>query len=156
MRLTAFIAAALIAAATASPALAERLIVSIDESTRVPLSGSAANVFVGNGSIADAMIIDRRNLVVVGRGYGLTNLLVVDGAGRTILNKQVMVAPADHGRMTLFRGSTANNYACGPTCERTPMPGEPNPGVFDSFNPPYQTYQERARGGSTTGGAAAP
>jgi hypothetical protein len=153
MRLTATVAAIFLA--VASPAMAERLVLSIDQSTRVPLSGSAANVFVGNGSIADAMIIDRRNLVVVGRGYGLTNLMVVDGAGRTILNKQVMVAPADEGRMTLFRGSAANNYSCGSTCERTPMPGEAS-AAFDAFNPPYTTYQERAKGGAAPGGAAAP
>lgn len=153
MRTTAAIAA-LLTLAAAAPAMADGMTVQIDHSTRVSLPGSAANVFVGNASIADAILVDRRNLVVVGRGYGVTNLLVIDGAGRTILNREIQVSPGNAGRMTLYQGTGSNNFTCSPTCERTPMPGERGPQPFDNYNDPYLSYQKRAQAGSSQASAA--
>lgn len=155
MRRAAAFAFCLSLASTGSARAEHLMTVQIDHSERVSLPGVAANVFVGNASIADAVIVDRRNLVVVGRGYGVTNLLVLDAAGRTILNREIQVSPGDAGRMTHFAGGTTQNFTCSPTCERTPMPGEPDSGgPFGRYNSPYGAYQDRASSGSgqDTGG----
>jgi hypothetical protein len=139
---------AAVLAVAAGPALASDLVVPIDQTARVTLNGSAANVFVGNAGVVDALIVDRRNIVLVGRGYGKTNVMVLDAAGRTLLNQTVQVSPGNDGRMTLFRGSLANNFTCSPTCERTPMPGEQDQGAYTPYAGPYEKY----RGNQTSGG----
>ena len=67
------------------PAAAEILTVRLDQSARVRLSAPARDVVVGNPGVADVSMLDSRNIVVLGKSYGVTNLLVVDRAGRTIL-----------------------------------------------------------------------
>ena len=146
------LAAAALLAVIASPALAAgTMMVSLDKSERVSLNGSAANIFIGNSSIADVAIINRNTLVVTGKGYGRTNILVLNGNGQIIMDRDVQVSPGNDGHMTLYRAGSPSNYACAPTCERTAMPGEPGPGTFEVFNPPVETYQKR----QTTGGGGA-
>jgi hypothetical protein len=134
----------------AAPAIASDLVVPIDQTARVTLNGTAANVFVGNASVVDALMVDRRNIVLVGRGYGRTSVMVLDAAGRTLLNQTVQVSPGDDGRMTLYRGALANNFTCSPTCERTPMPGEQDQGAYSPYASPYEKY----RGGQASGGGS--
>jgi hypothetical protein len=88
-------------------------------------------------------MIDDRNLFVMGRGYGITNLIVLDRAGRTIWSGAINVSPPDASQVSLFRGSRVANMACSPRCERTPMPGEDQRDYKD-FEPAYAGYNDRA------------
>jgi len=139
--------AALAAVASAAPAAADVTVVEIDHATRIKLNGAAASVFTGNASIADVAIINSNTMMVIGKGFGVTNVVALDGSGRTIMDRRVQVSPGADGRMTLYRGVVANNFACSPMCERTPMPGEPN-AVFEPYNTPVETYQKRQSAGS--------
>lgn len=153
---------ALLAAITvltaSAPALAQGMPVRIDQATRVTLSAPARDVMIGNPSIADVTIIDGRNLLVMGKSYGVTNLIVIDARGRTILDRQIVVSAADDGRISFFRGPDVYNYACSPRCERTPMPGERDSGqgVYSQWSGPYTTYPERAAAAASAAKAAAP
>jgi Flp pilus assembly secretin CpaC len=109
--------------ALASAALADPLAVQIDTSTRITLPTSARDVVVGNPAIADVTVLDGRNILVLGRSYGITSLMVTDQRGRTILNTQVVVSSNDVGRVSLIRGPELRTYACAPRCERTGTPG---------------------------------
>lgn len=141
--------AALIAFFTlAGAACAQTMTVRIDQSARVTLPTTAKDVIVGNPSIADVAVLDGRNILVLGRGYGVTSLMVTDASGRTILSTQVVVSAPDDNRISFFRGPDVYNYACSPRCERTPMPGErgSGAGVYDQWAPAYTAYPDRARG----------
>ena len=115
MRGTVFFAAAALLAA--QPALAETLTVRLDQSAPVRLSAPARDVVVGNPNIADITMLDSRHLVVMGKAYGVTNLLVMDAAGRTILDRQVVVSSSDSA-MAYYRGGQTVSYACAERCER--------------------------------------
>ena len=105
MRLIATALASLIAFLTlTSAALAHPLAISIDQSTRITLPASARDVIVGNPAIADVAVLDGRNILVLGKSYGVTSLMVTDQRGRTILNTQVVVSSNVGGRVSLFRG----------------------------------------------------
>jgi Flp pilus assembly secretin CpaC len=122
MRRTVLTVAAI--AAIADPAFAAgTLSVPIDTSQLVSLKGAAASVFVGNAAIADVSVVNRNTIVVTGKGYGLTNLMVLNTAGRTIMERQVQVGAGSEGRMTLYRGSAASNFSCAGSCERIAEPG---------------------------------
>ncbi len=138
--------AALSVLTAAGAAVAQGLPVRIDQATRVTLSAPARDVVVGNPSVADVTILDARNILVMGKGYGVTNIVVIDARGRTILDRQIVVSAADDGRVSFYRGPDVYNYACSPRCERTPMPGERDSGsgVYSQWSGPYTTYSDRA------------
>lgn len=110
--------AAIALSLVAGAAAAEALQVPIDQSARVRLSGPAQDVVVANPAVADVNMLDARNLVVLGKQYGVTNLIVVDGLGRTILDRNIVVVAPPEGRMSFYRGGEVRTYACAPDCER--------------------------------------
>jgi len=103
--------------AFAGAAQAQSLTVRLDQATRVALSGTARDVVIGNPQVADVSVLDGRNLVLTGKSAGVTSLLVVDGLGRTLLDRRVVVTAADDGQVSFYRGRQLQGYACTPRCE---------------------------------------
>jgi hypothetical protein len=139
------IAALAFVAALAAPWPAAAVDVRIDQNTVVELAAPAGDIVVGNASIADVSLINPHKIAILGRSYGLTNVIVTDRMGRTIFQQEVNVAPASAGRVSLYRGALVTNFACSPRCERTPMPGEDKDKNYDPYGQGYKDYSERAR-----------
>ena len=116
--LTVFVAAT--AAATA--ARAESTVIHLNQSRRIVLRGTAANIIVGDPTVADVTVIDAHSVILQGKGYGSTDVLVMDRAGRTLLDDHVMVAAAEGGVVTLHRGVNAVEYSCSPRCQALAPP----------------------------------
>lgn len=112
-------AAVLTLCAAAQPALAQSIAVPIDQSRRLALSAAAADVAVGNPGVADVTVVDERNLLITGKGYGVTNVLALDRAGRIIFERMVVVSAPSDGRVSVYRGAALQEYACDVTCERS-------------------------------------
>lgn len=100
-------------------AFAAPLTVPVDQARRLPFSGFAASVSPGNPTIADVNVIDEQTILVIGKKAGVTNLIVLDRAGRTLFNDQVFVAEGDQSTITISRGGTTATYACSPYCQQT-------------------------------------
>lgn len=112
--------AALAAAAIASPALAgNSTSVAIDHTTRINLRSPAASVIVGNPAIADVTVVDERTLFLSGRGYGVTEVTVLDPLGRTIWSGEVVVTAPTQGAVSVYRGSAVTEMACAQSCSAT-------------------------------------
>lgn len=110
--------AATVVLAPAGSALAQSrpLNVEIDQSARVQLAAPAGSVIVGNPQIADVTVVDARTLFITGRGYGVTEIVAVDGAGRTVFQSQVVVTAGDSGRVRVWRGAQPTEMACAAAC----------------------------------------
>lgn len=120
MRRTMFtLIAALALSASAALAAGPPLIAPIDQSTTVALPRGTRDVLIGNPAIADVSVLDISKAVVTGRGYGVTNLIVIDQLGRTVMDRQVVVAAPDAGRVSVIRGNRVDDYACAAGCERS-------------------------------------
>ena len=114
------IAAAMAAVAIASPALAgNQTSVAIDHTTRINLRSPAASVIVGNPAIADVTVVDERTLFLSGRGYGVTEVTVLDPLGRTIWSGEVIVTAPTQGAVSIYRGSAVTEMACAQSCSAT-------------------------------------
>lgn len=114
-------------AAGADPAAAApTLVVAIDQSAAVSLPRGVRDVLIGNPAIADVNVLDASKAVVLGKGYGVTNLIVIDQLGRTVLERQIVVAAPESGRVSVIRGPRVDDYACAAGCERSGAgkPGE--------------------------------
>ncbi len=101
--------------ANAAPTLS----VPIDQSAALNLPRGTRDVLIGNPAIADVSVLDSGKAVILGKGYGVTNLIVVDQLGRTVLERQIVVSAPTAGRVSVIRGARVDDYACAGGCERT-------------------------------------
>jgi hypothetical protein len=121
----------------AGAAYAAGFSVEINGSRRVPLAGAAANVFVADPAVADVVMMDPHSVIVLGKGYGVTEILITDHSGHTLMDSHVAVVGSDAGRVTIYRGLAAQDYHCSSRCETinggsapggagNPVPGSPS------------------------------
>ena len=145
--------AALAVLATLSSAMvaqAATLSAPIDQGVRISLPPGARDVLIGNAAIADVTVVDSRTAILQGRAYGLTNLVVIDARGRTLLDSQVVVTAPETNRVSVYRGPgvgggppQVSNYSCAGRCERTPMPGETET-EYNRYAIGFTSYATRA------------
>jgi Pilus formation protein N terminal region len=118
--LTVFVAAT----AAASTAQAESTVIHLNQSRRIVLRGTAANIIIGDSSVADVTVLDAHSVILQGKGYGSTDVLVMDRGGRTLLDDHVIVGAAEGGVVTLHRGVNSVEYSCSPRCQALAPPKE--------------------------------
>ena len=113
------IAAALLSAtAFAAPALAGAGIeVTMNQARIVKLARAADTIVVGNPLIADAAVQDASTIVLTGKGFGVTNLVVLDKDGSPIIDEQVTVTRQNASTVRIYRRSQVQTMSCTPYCE---------------------------------------
>jgi hypothetical protein len=127
---------------TSLPALAasREVVVMIDEATMLRLERAAAEIVVGNPSIADVSVQSGKTLVLTGKSYGQTNLIVLDAQGKVIINRRVVVQEPEGGYVTIYRGSKRQTMHCAPDCE-TPLVIGDDAAYFESISKEIKTKQ---------------
>lgn len=105
------------------------MLVTIDQAVILRFPEAARSVIIGNPSIADATILDAQMVVLTGRSFGTTNLIVLGADGTAIVDELITVRSSDL-QVTVFRRSTRETYSCNPTCEPTLNVGDA-PSIFD-------------------------
>lgn len=86
-----------------------------DTATLVNLAGKPATLIVGNPAFADVAAIGNK-VLVQGRNYGKTNVIVLDAEGRRLAQFDVVVSAETSGQMIVYRGSSRRTYVCKPAC----------------------------------------
>jgi Flp pilus assembly secretin CpaC len=84
----------------------------------VKLSQPAATVIIGNPEIADATVRDARTLVLTGRGFGQTNLVILDAGGNPILDERIAVSRENGSALRIYRQAEIETLSCEPYCEK--------------------------------------
>lgn len=88
------------------------------------ISAPAATVIIGNPGVADVTIQDPQTLVLTGKSYGQTNLIVLDAQGNPIADTLIEVIQAQGDTMTVYLGAQRTTLACSPQCQPTIMLGD--------------------------------
>jgi Flp pilus assembly secretin CpaC len=110
---------ALVLCLPAAARAAETLNISLDQATLMKLPDKVATIVVGNPMIADVAVQSGGLVVVTGKGFGSTNLIVLDRAGAVLLEREVVVSgPGGAQTVQVFRGIQRETYSCTPNCER--------------------------------------
>jgi len=112
--------------------LDDDIIVKYDQSQLLPLSRTAAEIIVGNPVIADVAIQSGNLLVVTGKSFGITNMIVLDAKREVILEKRVLVKREESRVVNLQRGTLRQTYNCTPQCNPTLTIGD-EPAYFESI-----------------------
>lgn len=105
----------------------------IDQATIIRLDSPGSEVIVGNPSIADVAVQSGRVLVVTGKSVGLTNLIVLNNAGKQIYENKVSVSVDPQHLVTVNKGIGRETYSCSPTCGPALIPGD-TPTYADELN----------------------
>ena len=129
----------------AAPAQADDISVSVDEARIMKLPDRVATIVIGNPLIADAALQGGGVLVLTGKGFGSTNLLALDRAGKVVMNTNIqVVGPTSRELVVVYKGIERESYSCAPECERRLTLGDSAP-YFGGI---------LAQSGSRTGGGA--
>jgi Flp pilus assembly secretin CpaC len=88
------------------------------------ISAPAATVIIGNPGVADVTIQDPQTLVLTGKSYGQTNLIVLDSLGNPVADTMVSVVQGQSDLVTVFLGTARNTLTCQPVCQPTIMMGD--------------------------------
>jgi hypothetical protein len=96
----------------------------VDQAKMVSLERPAKAIYVGNPTIADITVIDARHAFVLGKTFGVTNLIALDADGKQISNQQITVINGQQA-VTYNQGSGQFNFSCTHAhCETMPRPGD--------------------------------
>lgn len=105
----------------------------MDQAMMVRLERPAAEIVIGNPSIADVSVQSSNTLVLTGKSFGETNLIVTDRDGKVLVNRRVVVQEPDGGFVTVYRGVSRETVHCSPNCE-TPLVIGDNQTYFDKIS----------------------
>ena len=111
-------------AAPASAVDGEAINVNVNMARILRINASAATVIVGNPGIADVTIQDPQTLILTGKSFGQTNLIVLDTAGNPIADTLIEVVQMQAGVMTVYQGQARTSLSCAPVCQNVIMMGD--------------------------------
>jgi hypothetical protein len=88
------------------------------------IDAPAATVIVGNPGVADVTIQDPQTLVLTGKSFGQTNLIILDGNGNPIADTMIEVTRDIADVVTVYNGAARQSYSCEPECQSMVMLGD--------------------------------
>jgi len=110
-----------------APAIAEDtapVSVKVNMARILRIDAPAATIIIGNPGVADVTIQDPQTLVLTGKSYGYTNLIILNSAGNPIADTMIEVTQDLSDIVTMYNGSARQSFNCEPTCQAVIMMGD--------------------------------
>lgn len=130
LRQSTYVASLLLALTAAADVRADTLGVQLDQAKILKLPDNVSTIVIGNPMIADGSLQPGGLLIVTGKAFGQTNLIVLDSKGGVLADHQIQVSATRQNVVTLQRGPERESYTCHPRCDRVIMLGD-SQGFFD-------------------------
>ncbi|WP_244530097.1 pilus assembly protein N-terminal domain-containing protein [Rhizobium sp. NFR07] len=116
--LTAFIAATCVISTAYAAEDQDLLRVFMNHARVLKLDRPVAKVIVGNAEVADATVADPTTIVLTGRSFGTTNLVLLDADGNAIADERVLVSIDEGNTVRVFKQTERSVLSCTPNCEQ--------------------------------------
>lgn len=101
---------------TAAMAGETTVFVDLDHARVVRMPEGAQTLIIGNPMIADVtMLKSNRLMIITGKSFGSTNLIVLDQTGNQVGESLITVSPP-MDKLVVQRGTHRESYACNPDC----------------------------------------
>ena len=110
-----------------APAMAEDtapVSVQVNMARILRIDAPAATVIIGNPGVADVTIQDPQTLVLTGKSYGVTNLIILNSSGNPIADTMIEVTQDLSSVVTMYAGAARQSFNCEPTCQSVIMMGD--------------------------------
>ncbi|CDM55905.1 MULTISPECIES: pilus assembly protein N-terminal domain-containing protein [Rhizobium] len=108
---------------TSAHAQQDVLRVYMDQARVLKLDRPVSKVIVGNAKVADATVADSKTIVLTGRSFGTTNLVLLDADGNAILDESILVSIDEANTVRVFRQTERSVLSCTPNCEQHSQQG---------------------------------
>lgn len=105
-------------APTGARAAEEMMRVYMDHARVLKLDRPVSKVIIGNSDVADATVADAKTVVLTGRSFGTTNLVILDQDGNAIVDERILVSIDEGNTVRVYKQTTRTVFSCSPNCER--------------------------------------
>ena len=130
----------------AGPAIAANdVTILADQAKIIHVTGQPGTVVVGNPNIADVTVRGEQ-VVLMGRNFGVTNVIILDRDGKQLAHLDVTVMITDKNAVHVFKAASRMSLACAPTCEQSLQVGDDLVRVFDPLAKEIQMKGDLAGG----------
>ncbi|WP_299869179.1 pilus assembly protein N-terminal domain-containing protein [uncultured Hoeflea sp.] len=118
-----------LAALSSLPASADSDVIRVfmDHARILKLDRTVSKVIIGNAGVADVTVSDPRTIVLTGKSYGTTNLVILDQEGDAIVDERILVSVDEANTLRVFKQTTRSVYSCSPSCEEHTPGQAPTP-----------------------------
>lgn len=100
----------------------------MDHARILKLDRMVSKVIIGNANVADVTVSDPQTIVLTGKSYGTTNLVILDQAGDAIVDERILVSVDEANTLRVFKQTSRSVYSCSPSCEEhVPATAAANP-----------------------------
>ncbi|WP_307233125.1 pilus assembly protein N-terminal domain-containing protein [Pararhizobium capsulatum] len=89
----------------------------MDHARVLKLDRPVAKVIIGNSDVADATVADARTIVLTGRAFGTTNLVILDADGNALVDERILVSIDEGNTVRVYRQTQRSVLSCTPNCE---------------------------------------
>jgi Flp pilus assembly secretin CpaC len=95
----------------------EMLRVYMDHARILRLDRPVSKVIVGNAQVADVTVADPKTIVLTGRNFGTTNIVLLDADGNAIVDERILVSIDEGNTVRVYRQTDRSVLSCTPNCE---------------------------------------
>ncbi|PZM16031.1 pilus assembly protein N-terminal domain-containing protein [Rhizobium tubonense] len=95
----------------------DMLRVYMDHARILKLDRPVSKVIVGNAQVADATVADPKTIVLTGRNFGTTNIVLLDADGNAIVDERILVSIDEGNTVRVYRQTDRSVLSCTPNCE---------------------------------------
>jgi len=147
VRTTVASALTLASASLLAPVLASAadVVVHVDQARLMRLPNTVATIVIGNPLIADVSLQGGGQMVITGRGYGMTNIIALDRAGKVLLYRSIEVKGPAGRVVVVYKGVDRETYSCTPDCQPRITLGD-SAAYFDATIGQSELRSDKARG----------
>lgn len=89
----------------------------MDHARIIKLDRNVSKVIIGNANVADVTVSDPQTIVLTGKSYGTTNLVILDQSGDAIVDERILVSVDEANTLRVFKQTARSVYSCSPACE---------------------------------------
>ena len=109
--------AAWLAAGPPPARAADVVLVALDKAKLLRFPPATETIVLGNPIIADVTMLRSSGLLILtGKSFGETNLVLIDRAGNILQQLNLVVEPPAH-LLTVQKGMDRESYSCNPRCQ---------------------------------------
>ena len=96
----------------------DMLRVYMDHARILKLDRPVSKVIVGNSQVADATVADPKTIVLTGRAFGTTNIVLLDADDNAIVDQRILVSIDEANTVRVYRRTERSVLSCAPACEQ--------------------------------------
>ena len=89
----------------------------LDYAKIIEVPEAARTIILGNPTVADVVMTGKNKAVVTAKGFGATNLIMLDSKGAVLSESLLRVEKSYRKKVVVRRGSDQYTYVCDPQCE---------------------------------------